>query len=235
MRLHFPGSVCTTPQKLYSVTSYALIPAPAPTCSDELIFAPGVVELSILLGIHEDGEAEDDEHFDLFLYEPWGGARLGSQHRTRVTIHDAETGGAVTHHSQTALHYADPGDGSDAYDDDGTGEGETAAAITGQGDVIVAGVVQNATLVARDALGGLRGFGGDVFEAWVEVGGAAVEEGGIYGDDAASLEGRNASSYSVSAGGAPSAAAAAAAVTSVEDLGSGNYTVSLQVGAVLTT
>eukprot|EP00752_Nemacystus_decipiens_P001537 g1506.t1 len=142
------------------------------TTSDELIFAAGVVELSILLSIHEDGEAEDDEHFDLFLYEPWGGARVGSQHRTRVTIYDAE------------------------------------------------------------ADGGLRGFGGDTFEAWVEIGGA-VEEGGFYGDGVGGLDGANASLYSASAAGVPSAAvAAAAAVTRVEDLGSGNYTVSYQVNQV---
>lgn len=199
------------------------------------MFAPGVVELSILLGIHEDGEAEDDEHFDLFLYEPWGGARLGSQHRTRVKIHDAETGGAVTHHSQSALHFDGSGDGSgDAYDD-GSGEGEAAAAA-GQGDIAVAGTVQSATLVARDALGGLRGFGGDVFEAWMEVRGAVVEEGGAYGDGVASLDAKDTSSYSASAfDGAPPAAAAAAAVTRVEDLGSGNYTVSYEVSVALAT
>lgn len=202
-------------------------PPPLPTCSDELVFAPGVVELSILLGIHEDGEAETDEHFDLFLYEPWGGARLGSQHRTRVTIIDAETVGAATHHSQSALHHDDPGDSGGAYDD-GAGDGETAA--TARGDVVVAGTVENATLVARNALGELRGFGGDVFEAWVEARGA-VEEEGIYGD-VAFLDGEDASSYSASVVGAPSAAAAAAAVTRVEDLGSGNYTLSYQVSVV---
>lgn len=195
--------------------------------SDELVFAPGVVVLSILLGIHEDGEAEPDEHFDLFLYEPWGGARLGSQHRARVTISDAETSGAVTHHSRSALHYHDlGGESADAYED-GSGVGKTVASA--RGDVVVAGMVQNATLVARDAVGGLRGFGGDVFDAWVEVRGA-VEEG-VYGD-VGSLDRKDASSSPAQAGGVPSATAAAAAVTHVADLGSGNYTVSYQVGVM---
>lgn len=214
------------------LTSSSSLAPPQNTCSDELVFAPGVVELSILLGIHEDGEAEPDEHFDLFLYKPWGGARLGSQHRARVTILDAELGGAVTHHSQSTLHLDGSGGGSDAYD---VGSWEEKTVATEQGDdavVAVAGTLQNATLVARNALGGLRGFGGDVFEAWVEVRGAALEEGGIYGDDVASFDGNYSSSYSGSAAGAPSAAAAAGAVTRVEDLGSGNYTVSYQVSHV---
>eukprot|EP00903_Cladosiphon_okamuranus_P013586 g12653.t2 len=198
------------------------------TTSDELVFAPGVVELSILLGIHEDWEVEPDEHFDLFLYEPWGGARLGSQHRARVTIHDVDIGGEVTHHSQSTLHL----DSSDAY---GVGPWEEEMVATGWHDGVVVGVagtVQNGTLVARNALGGLRGFGGDAFEAWVEVRGAALEERGVYGDDVASFDRKYSSSYPGSAAGAPSAAAAAEAMTHVEDLGSGNYTVSFQVNIV---
>lgn len=200
-----------------------------PLLSDELVFAPGVVELSILLGVHEDAEAEAHEQFDLFLYEPWGGARLGSQHRTRVTINDAETGGAATtHHSRSALHYDDPGDGGDVYDD---GSEEMGPAASARGDVVIAGTAKSATLVARNALGGLRGFGGDAFEARVEVRGAA-EEGNLYGD-VSFVDGTEASSYSASAAGAASAAAAAAAaITRVEDLGSGNYTISYQVSVV---
>ncbi|CAM9523958.1 unnamed protein product, partial [Hapterophycus canaliculatus] len=78
---------------------------------DKIVFNPGVVETSILLGVHEDGKAEPDEKFDLLLFEPWGGARLGAQRRTTVTIVDAEGNGTVTHHSKTSVHhYQDEGD-----------------------------------------------------------------------------------------------------------------------------
>lgn len=187
-----------------------------------------MVDLSILLSIHEDGKAESDEHFDLFLYEPWGGARLGSQHRTRVTIIDADITGAVTHLSESTVHYVSSGDSGDVYDD-GSGEEKTAAAAAvAWGNSVVAGTVENATIVARNALGGLRGFGGDLFEVWVEVAGA-VEGERVYGD-AAFLNQKDASLGLVF--GTPSSAAAAAAMTRVEDLGSGNHTLSYQVSVV---
>ncbi len=209
------------------------LPSPRPlTPSDKIIFSPGVVELSILFGIHEDGEVETDEYFDLFLHAPWGGARLGSQKRTRVTVKDAESDGAVSHHATSALHFDPIGGGdtsSQSYDESRDGvetpnphddDGDDASGI-----VVEAGTVQNGTLVAKDAMGGLRGFGGEVFTAWVEV-----REAGFDGEGTDSSVGNLTSSYSVSAVGAPSAAAAATAVTRVEDLGSGNYTISYQVG-----
>lgn len=197
-----------------------------------------MVELSILVGIHEDGEVENDEYFDLLLHAPWGGARLGSQQRTRVTVKDAESDGAVAHHATSALHFDptdDGGSSSQSYHESGEGvetsnakddddedddDGDDASSI-----VVEAGTVQNGTLVAKDAMGGLRGFGGDVFTAWVEV-----KVAGVDGEGTDSLSGNLTSSYSASTVGAPSAAAAATAVTRVEDLGSGNYTISYQVG-----
>lgn len=218
---------CISPPPLQTPNPELPNALPPPPPSDEIVFTPGVVELSILLGVHEDGEVETDEHFDLFLYEPWGGARLGSQQRTRVTILDAESNGTVTHHSESALFYPESSDDYDG-DDDEEEEEETAD----DDDVVVvdvvAGTLENATIVAKDALGGLRGFGGDVFDAWVEVRGEQEEV--IYGNTAI-LDGINFSSYSSSVVGIRSTAAAAA-VTRVEDLGSGNYTLSYQVSSI---
>lgn len=189
-----------------------------------------MVELSILFGVHEDGELENDEYFDLFLHAPWGGARLGSQQRTRVTVIDAESTGAVAHHTTSVLHYEPTGDDgySGLYDESWEG-GETAHEGHGDDDyaggiVVEAGTVQSGTLVAKDAMDELRGFGGDVFVAWVEVGGAD-----IYGEGADFSEGEQLSLLSSPAFGAPSAVAAATAVTRVDDLGSGNYTINYQV------
>ncbi|CAM9146088.1 unnamed protein product, partial [Ectocarpus sp. 8 AP-2014] len=201
--------------------------------SDELVFDPGVVELSILLGVHEDGEAETEEYFDLFLLEPWGGARLGSQQRTRVTILDAESNGTVTHHSTTSLLFdRDSSDGI-IYEEETQSSGYDADDDDDSDVVVVAGTLGNVTLVAKDALGRLRGFGGDVFEAWVEVRGE--EEGETYGvkGGSVSLDGYNAS-VDLESNGIPltspaAVEAATPAMVRVEDLGSGNYTVSYQV------
>lgn len=123
----------------------------SPLRSNALVFAPGQVELSLLLSIHEDGEPESNEFFDMILYDPWGGARLGSQHRTRVTVIDAQTNSSSSDHTFTTFYLG--------------GEEDDA----GEAYSIVAGTVENVTLVAKDALGRERGFGGDVFAAWVEA------------------------------------------------------------------
>lgn len=122
-----------------------------PFRSNSLVFAPGEVELSLLLSVHEDGEPETNEFFDLFLYDPWGGARLGSQQRTRVTVVDAQTNSSTSDHTLTTFYL-------------GGEEGEA-----GDTQSIVAGITYNVTLVAKDALGRNRGFGGDVFAAWIEA------------------------------------------------------------------
>lgn len=126
-----------------------LSPRPRRNCSDSLIFLPGVVELSFLLGVFQDGVSEGNEYFDIFLHQPWGGARLGAQHRTRVTVVDVDGNGTTTDPLLTGVF----------VDDSEVDGGET---------VVVAGIVNNATLVARDTLGGARRQGGDVFVAWVE-------------------------------------------------------------------
>ncbi|CAM9996213.1 unnamed protein product, partial [Ectocarpus sp. 12 AP-2014] len=205
------------------------------TTSDELVFDHGVVEISILLGVHEDGEVETEEYFDLFLLEPWGGARLGSQQRTRVTILDAESNGTVTDHSTTSLLF----DRESSEDYDHEEETQTSGYDADDDDddsevvVVAAGTLGNATLVARDALGRLRGFGGNVFEAWVEVRGE--KEGETYGvkGGSGSFDGYNAS-VGLGSNGIPLTSPAAVEATTpamvrVEDLGSGNYTVSYQV------
>lgn len=122
-----------------------------PLRSTSLVFAPGEVELSLLLSVHEDGEPESNEFFDLFLYDPWGGARLGAQQRTRVTVVDAQSNSSTSDHTLTAFYL-------------GEGEGEA-----GDTHSIVAGTVDNVTLVSKDVLGRERGFGGDVFAVWVEA------------------------------------------------------------------
>lgn len=193
-----------------------------------------MVELSILLGVHEDGEAETDEYFDLFLLEPWGGARLGSQQRTRVTILDAESNGTVTHHSTTSLLFdRDSSDGFDYEEEVQTSGYDADDDDDSDAVVVVAGTLENVTLVARDALGRLRGFGGDVFEAWVEVRGEEDGETYATNGDSGSLGGYDASVGFASTGiplTSPAAVEAATpAMVRVEDLGSGNYTVSYQV------
>lgn len=207
-----------------------LVPSSVLPPSDDIVFNPGVVEMSILLGVHQDGEAETDEKFDLLLFEPWGGARLGSQQRTTVTIVDAEGNGTVPHHSTTSVHHHQ--DDGDEYGDAWEVGEEDASADASEfvdGDdgriTVVAGTVNNATLVARDALGRLTGFGGDVFDAWVEVSRGA---GGLNGDDADPLS-TILSDLEQDGEIRVPAAAAADAVVRVEDLGSGNYTLSYQV------
>lgn len=194
-----------------------------------------MVEISILLGVHEDGEAETEEYFDLFLLEPWGGARLGSQQRTRVTIFDAESNGTVTHHSTTSLLFDRDSSEDYDYEEETQTSGYDADDDDDDSDVVVvvAGTLGNVTLVARDALGRLRGFGGDIFEAWVEVRGE--EEGETYGvkGGSGSFDGYNAS-VGLESNGIPltspaAVEAATPAMVRVEDLGSGNYTVSYQV------
>ena len=71
--------------------------------SNDLVFARGAVELSFLISVHQDGETESSEFFDLVLYDPWGGARLGAQHRTRVTIVDAQTNSSTSDHNLTSF------------------------------------------------------------------------------------------------------------------------------------
>lgn len=116
--------------------------------------------MSFLLNIHQDGEPEGNEYFDLFLYEPWGGARLGSQQRTRVTIIDADSNGTTTDYSLTTF-----------YSDEDVSETEEIH--------VLAGAVNSLTLVAKDAFGRARGFGGGVFTIWVD---AREEEGGSMED-----------------------------------------------------
>lgn len=128
------------------------------------MFDEGVVELSFLVGIHEDGRRETAEKFDVFLYDPWGGARLGSQQRTRVEIIDAESSGTTTVATFTTLH----------HDRDEDGGSDTGSVVE---IGAIAGRVTNVTVVARDALGRRRRFGGDLFAVWVE----GREEGS--GDD----------------------------------------------------
>lgn len=120
------------------------------------------MELSFLVSVHQDGEAEGGEYFDLSLHQPWGGARLGAQQRTRVTIIDAESNGSRTDHALTTWfdEEGDVGEGGEEY------------------IYVVAGAINNATIVARDALGNERGFGGDVFAAWVEGRGEDSDEDG---------------------------------------------------------
>lgn len=134
-----------------------------PGNSTSLVFAPGVVELSFLISVHQDGEPEPNEYFDLFLDEPWGGARLGAQQRTRITVIDHDSNGSTTDHMLS--------------------EWMDASVAVGFGDdrvQAIAGVTSNFTVVSRDALGRERGQGGDVFAVWVEASvGTESEESGV--------------------------------------------------------
>lgn len=95
------------------IVSYLRSISPTPFASTSLTFAPGVVELSFLVGVHPDGVPEESEFFDLSLEGPWGGARLGAQHRTRVTVVDADGNGTTTDYAKTtASEYGDLTDGS---------------------------------------------------------------------------------------------------------------------------
>lgn len=148
---------------------HLLLPCPHSTA---LTFTSGVVELSFLLSIHQDGEAhETGEYFDLILYQPWGGARLGAQQRTRVTIVDANSyngTSAMTDHRQTFFH--------DGGDD--TFNARDRAEMGGKSDIFVrAGRVNNATIVAKDSSGRGRGYGGDLHAIWVESMGFGDDEG----------------------------------------------------------
>ncbi|CAM9128397.1 unnamed protein product, partial [Laminaria digitata] len=174
------------------------------TTSNALVFAPGEVELSFLLSVHEDGEPENNEFFYLFLYDPWGGARLGAQQRTLVTVVDAQTNSSAIDHTLTTFYL-------------GQGEGEA-----GDTHAIVAGAVDNVTIVTKDALGRERGFGGDVFAVWVE----AKRQGMLDGEEEFEVRVTSVDASDGTYAGLPSAVAA---MTRVQDLGSGNYTLSYQV------
>lgn len=93
------------------------------------------MELSFLLGVHQDGLPEEDEFFDILLEEAWGGARLGSQQRTRITIVDADRNGTTTDYAQTIAAGADDEAadyGLTDYDDDPTDWFEQASlAVSG--------------------------------------------------------------------------------------------------------
>lgn len=56
-----------------------------------LTFEHGIVRKTFLLAINDDNYPEGDETFQLILSEPTGGASLGNQYITQVTILDDET------------------------------------------------------------------------------------------------------------------------------------------------
>lgn len=150
---------------IYTVTCFRYFSSnpnlPHYPASNSLVFEEGMVELSFLVGIHEDGKRETVETFDVFLYDPWGGARLGSQQRTRVEIVDAESSGTTTAAPFTTLYCN--------RDED---RGSTGSVVEINA---IAGKVTKVDVVARDALGRARRFGGDLFAVWVE----GREEAGV--------------------------------------------------------
>ncbi|CAM9174743.1 unnamed protein product, partial [Chrysoparadoxa australica] len=69
-----------------TTTSSDVTPHAQYTGSTEVVFDEGVIELSFLVTIHDDGEQEGDEAFDLYLYAPRHGAVLGPQSQTRLLL-----------------------------------------------------------------------------------------------------------------------------------------------------
>ena len=126
------------------------------------MFDEGVVEVSFLLSVHEDGQRETAEHADLLLHDPWGGARLGAQYRTRIKVVDAESKGMTADATLTTLTYDDGSSGSED-----SGEIDT-----------IAGTITYVTVVAKNAFGRRRRFGGDHFAVWVEVREEAEDDDG---------------------------------------------------------
>lgn len=71
-----------------TTTSSDLSPTAEYTLATTLTFDPGVVELSFLVSIHDDRHHEDDETAIFELFQADGGATLGPQKRTELTIID---------------------------------------------------------------------------------------------------------------------------------------------------
>ena len=65
-----------------------LVPTQHYTSSQTLWFYPGIVEKTFLVRIIDDNLVEGDEVFQVYLGTPTGGAHLGPQYRTYVTIID---------------------------------------------------------------------------------------------------------------------------------------------------
>lgn len=70
-------------------TNESDVSATAPyTTSQQLIFSPGIVERTFLVGILDDTIVEENEVFQIVLETPEGGGSIGAQFRTNVTIID---------------------------------------------------------------------------------------------------------------------------------------------------
>lgn len=74
-------------------TNESDIAATAPfTTIQQLVFEPGVVERTFLVGILDDNEVEENEVYQIVLETPEGGGSVGPQFRTNVTIIDDDLG-----------------------------------------------------------------------------------------------------------------------------------------------
>lgn len=109
------------------------------TVSRDLVFRPGVVELTFLVAVHDDREYEGSETCDLELVNARGGATLGAQRWAELVILDDDAYRAVGAHSLLR----------------GDWRG-------------VAGVSSALIVVAGSGAGPLMRTGGDVFIAQVE-------------------------------------------------------------------
>lgn len=74
-------------------TNESDVAATAPyTTIQQLVFEPGVVERTFLVGILDDNIVEENEVFQIVLETPEGGGSVGPQFRTNVTIIDDDLG-----------------------------------------------------------------------------------------------------------------------------------------------
>ena len=74
--------------KHFTTNDSDAVPTQHYTSSQSLHFYPGVVERTFLVRIIDDNDVEGDEVFQVYLGNPTGGAHLGPQSRTNVTIVD---------------------------------------------------------------------------------------------------------------------------------------------------
>ena len=118
------------------------------TSSQELVFEQGVIEKTFLITIHDDRQVEGDERFQVILHDPRGGASLGHQKSTIVTIIDDD--GRQTDTRNTGI---------------ATSTGRRLSSGSSLGDLfsVIAGEVNTYMIQATRGDGTAQTTGGDVY------------------------------------------------------------------------